>query len=161
MAKASKQKKGSQLPQFWQYVTDSKRWTRLFHDQMDSPAYLALSPEAKLLYFTLQTEYRGPAYCPTATVTLPYAQIIKKTGIQRNKLPDRLQELRRFGFIEIIQEGGMYRVQNFYKFVAAWKDVTQPQAEKIRKELKAEAKEKAGKAYEKRQRSLPYKPPDE
>lgn len=136
-------KKGMYAPQSWEIRSDTKHWTRLFDDMLISLAFLALSPNAKILYFYLKREYKGPYNKITDTVVLPYTQAVKLTGIRRGNLKKCFEELEHFGFIKTKQIGGLYRVTNQYTLIKNWQDISEEDCITIKDSIQEEKKSKA------------------
>ncbi len=89
-----------------------------------SPAFLSLTPDAKIMYFYLKREYKGAYNEIKDTVILPYTQAVRMTGIRKGNIKKCIEELERFGFIRTEQIGGLYRATNHYTLVKDWKDIT-------------------------------------
>lgn len=105
----------------------------LFKDQLDSPAYIALSASAKEAYTILREEYKGPY---TGNVVIcPYSTFQEK-GMRPNTLSRALLMLEIFGFIKV-DHGGLEHQPNRYHLVEDWKDIRTPEdVKEAQKEFK-------------------------
>ena len=131
-------KKNSSLyqPQPWETKGDTKRWIRLYDDMIKSPAFLSLSPYAKLLYIYIKGKHKGVYNEIKDTVIFPYTQAAQFTGIRKGNIKKLIDELENFGFIKTSQVGGLYRVTNHYTLINGWHDIDDKEAEVIKKRLK-------------------------
>lgn len=71
-----------------QFATAKGSWDRttyvmLFNDQLNSPAYIALSAHAKEAYTIIRQEYKGPEYTPDNVVKCTYPTFRSK-GMRQN-----------------------------------------------------------------------------
>lgn len=128
----SKRKKKKYQPPSWATTGSKKHWTGLYDDLVESPAFVALSPEAKILYFYIRKEDKGPYNERKGAVIFPYTHAVKWVGIRKGNIRRLLDELEAFGFIKIEQLGGMYRITNQYIFVAGWQAITAEEAKAIK-----------------------------
>ena len=111
---------------------------QMFNDQFDSPAFICLSPVAKVMYLILRQQYKGD-YTGN-DIICPYSTFIEK-GISRNSIPENLRMLKAMGFITW-ESGGLYHTPNLYHFIDDWKNIRSAEEGKlIRKKLAEEKKE--------------------
>ena len=102
-----------------------KGFIQMFNDQLDSPAFICLSPVVKVMYLILRQQYKGD-YTGN-DIICPYSTFIEK-GISRNSIPENLRMLKAMGFITW-ESGG-------------WKNIRSLEEGKlIRKKLADEKKE--------------------
>lgn len=114
----------------------SKGWhehfTPLFDDQLDSPAYIALTAVAKEAYTILRQEYKG-SYTGN-NVICPYKTFMEK-GMTRNSISKAIRLLDTLGFITY-ESGGLEHQPSIYHFSEKWKYVkTKEEAETVKKDL--------------------------
>lgn len=98
---------------------DRNPYSMFFRDQLDSPAYIALSASAKEAYTILREEYKGPY---TGNIVIcPYSTFQEK-GMRPNTLSRALLMLEVFGFIKV-DRGGLEHQPNRYHLVEGWKEI--------------------------------------
>ena len=131
-------KKENRAP--FEYKGADNKHVRIFDSMFTSPAFMALTPEAKLLYVYIKREYKG-AYTPGFKVKLPYTDIVKYAGIRKATIKRLLQELSIMKFIEIEQVGGSARVTNVYKLIDGWTGLTESEARENAIKLKKARKQ--------------------
>ncbi len=102
-----------------------------FDDQLTSPAYIALSANAKEVYTILRMQYKG-AYTGD-TVKCPYSTFVEMK-LRRETVARALDQLECYGFIEITR-GGLEHKPSEYKLSEKWKTLSNPEEMK-----KADAK---------------------
>ena len=98
---------------------DRNHYVMFFYDQLDSPAYIALSAQAKEAYTILRQEYKGP-YTGN-DIICPYSTFRAK-GMRANTVSRALHMLEVFGFIRI-DRGGLMHTPNIFHFTSGWKDI--------------------------------------
>lgn len=98
---------------------DHNHYVMLFDDQLDSPAYIALSAHAKEAYTILRQEYKGP-YTGN-DIICPYSTFRAK-GMRANTVSRALLMLEVFGFIHI-DRGGLMHEPNVFHFTCGWKEI--------------------------------------
>ena len=114
----------------------SKGWhehfTPLFDDQLNSPAYIALTAVAKEAYTILRQEYKGN-YTGNKIIC-PYKTFMEK-GMTRNSISKAIRLLEALGFITY-ESGGLEHQPTIYHFSEGWKQInTKEQAESTREDL--------------------------
>ena len=119
---------------------ESDKFAMIFRSMIESPAHKALTPQAKcvLVVMRLQTGKEKDDW----TFTCQYKTIVEYTGVRRNYIPEYIQELREFGFIEVA-EPGTGRKATVYRFSDGWKTKNDPDdlkatREKIKRERKSD-----------------------
>ena len=85
-------------------------------EMIRSQAYRKLSNSARVAYLLLCNQ-RIPWTKPE--VIYPYSQA--KVYMCRDSWSAAIKQLVEYGFIEIRQQGGLYRVTNIYHFVDGWR----------------------------------------
>lgn len=93
------------------------RHIKLFHEMLESPAWIVLDHGAQSVYISILAEYKGN-YTGNR-VKCPY-DTMRKHGIRTQSIPKWLVELEALGFIKITTRGGMYKIPNEYLLVAEW-----------------------------------------
>ena len=129
----SKKRNRTSPPKDWEYVGNEHSFVRFYRSQLNSPAYKALSFEAREIYRILKAEYTGvhsDVRVGVDTVICPYSTI-KSYGIRANNILLRIEELELFGFIET--ESGGFRSPSKYKFINKWATITEEAAEGLKK----------------------------
>lgn len=142
-------------PKEWESIGNEHSFIRFYRSQFNSPAYRALSFEARELYRILKAEYTGvysDARVGVNTVICPYTTI-KSFGIRPNNIPLRIKELGMFGFIEC--DGGGFNKPSTYKFICKWGTITEESAEELKKQLADIKREQKRLADIKRQKKRP------
>lgn len=96
---------------------DHNHYTPIFDEMLDSPAFIALSHGAKIVYLFIIREYKGDftgnkVICPYATM--------EAHGIRHQSIPKWLSELVALGFIKIETHGGLYKIPNEYRLISDW-----------------------------------------
>lgn len=135
-------KKRSQYePQAWETVKGKGHWTRLYDDLLDSPAFMTLTPEAKILYFYMKRQYDGPYNKEKDTIIFPYNHAVNNIGIRKGNIRSCINELEQFGFIKTTRGGGLYREPSRYTFIMGWKNIDGDQAAAIKSAIKQERAE--------------------
>ena len=113
-------------------------FVQMFNDQLNTPAFISLSPVAKVMYLILRQEFKG-YYMDDNNITCPYSTFTEK-GISRNSIPDNLRMLEAMGFISC-EHGGLYHTPNLYHFTTDWKKIqTLEEAKAIKAQLVEEKK---------------------
>ena len=113
-------------------------FVQMFNDQLDSPAFICLSPVAKVIYLILRQQYKG-GYTGN-DIICPYSTFIEK-GISRNSISENLRMLEAMGFITW-EHGGLCHTPNLYHFASDWKNIRSiEEGRLIRKKLAEEKKE--------------------
>ena len=123
--------------QKWEAYTGDRTYTRIFSSMFDSPADKHLTPQARSVYFTLKSQYKGEytekRFNTKGTVICPYSDI-EESGIRRGSITRYLNELELFGFIR--SESGGLSVASRYTFLEEWKNITNEEAVKLKQEAK-------------------------
>ena len=122
-------------PKEWESIGNEHSFIRFYRSQFNSPAYRALSFEARELYRILKAEYTGvysDARVGANTVICPYSTI-KSFGIRSNNILLRIEELEMFGFIETTSGG--FRLPSKYKFINKWATITEETAKELKKQF--------------------------
>ena len=113
-----KKSKAKRDVQAWETPNASGHFTRLFDDLLNSEAFKRLSAQAKLVYILMRQEYKGEGYTGNK-VKCPYSKI-ETYRIGRKSISKGIQELIEAGFIEIVEQGGLYHRPSVYKFSSRW-----------------------------------------
>ena len=120
--------------------TDS--FSPVYHSQITSPAYMALSDEAKVLLMICRDTRRfymrreGGTY-PDAIRDDPKMfymnRALLKTYGRNNPNKNRraLQELVRYGFIRVVELGWTCRQKNVYRYTQRWKYLKEGETVKL------------------------------
>lgn len=136
----------------WETKNPSKNdFVRIPRDLLTSPAYVHLSPKAKIIYVVLKTEYKGvytDNYRKPDTIICPYKHIKEMTLLSDYSISQGLLELELFGFIEI-NKGGILRTPNEYKFISNWKSLTGNEAKLLRQQHKKSSSRSEKSAFKK------------
>ena len=103
---------------------DRNHYVMLFDDQLDSPAYIALSAHAKEAYTIIRQQYKGD-YTLGFQVICPYSTFQEK-GMRPNTISRALVMLEVFGFIRI-DHGGLEHQPNVYHLIQDWKKIQTPE----------------------------------
>ncbi len=123
-------------PKTWESIGNEHSFVRFYRSQFNSPAYRALSFEARELYRILKAEYTGvysDARVGVDMVICPYSTI-KNFGIRSNNILLRIKELEMFGFIDTTIKGGFHSPSK-YKFTDKWATITEENAEELKKQF--------------------------
>ena len=106
------------------FATASSNWNThynvLFDDLLNSPAFVALTPHAQMIYIRLLQEYKGEQYTGNKVIC-PYSTLVEK-GYRRNTIAKAIQMLVHFGFITY-EKGGLEHQPNIYHFSEGWKKI--------------------------------------
>ena len=130
----------------------NNHYIRLYDEMIDSPAYIALSDQAKAVYTLLVREYKG--IFTGNVVKCPYA-LMESHGIRRQSIANWLAELQALGFIQIEIHGGMFRNPNEYRLINGWADFKDIDSAKAAKNAaRQERKEKRTAAKATKQKAL-------
>ena len=133
-----KRKQRNPPPRFATKGYGSKHFTPMFDDQLNSPAFIALSAVAVRVYLILRQEYKG-AYTGNRVIC-PYDTFTEK-GISRNSIPKAIRMLEAMGFITC-ERGGLGHQPCIYHFSDRWAKIATPsEAKNILNELKNTMKE--------------------
>ena len=118
-----RKKKGkSPPPRFATSGTWHTHHTIFFDDQLLSPAYKALTANAKEVYTILRMQYKGPY--SGDSVKCPYSYF-EQMGIRRETVSKSLEQLECLGFIDI-DRGGLEHRPSEYKLTDRWKKMDDP-----------------------------------
>ena len=124
-------KKKSPPPSFATAGTWHTHYVVLFDDLLNSPAYIALSAAAKEAYTILMQEYKG--IYTGDKIICPYSTFTSK-GMRTNTVSRALMMLERFGFIKVVEHGGLERRPNVYRLIDGWKSIrTAEEVKEIKK----------------------------
>lgn len=104
------------------HLTSKPTWNHnhyvpLFDEMLDSPAFVALSHGAKIVYLLIAKEHKGDftgdkVICPYSTM--------EEHGIRTQSISKWLRELEALGFIRIDSHGGLYKIPNEYRLLTDW-----------------------------------------
>lgn len=135
-----KRKKRDPPPSFATKGYGSIHFTPMFDDQLNSPAFIALSAVAVRAYLILRQEYKG-AYTGNKVIC-PYDTFAEK-GISRNSISKAIRTLEALGFIAC-ERGGLGHQPTIYRFSDEWAKIATPaEAKNILKELKETMEEES------------------
>ena len=73
------------------------------------------------------------------SVICPYTTIQRNTKLTSSTISKSIKELELFGFIHV-ENGGLLRVPNIYRFTAKWQEVDDEKAIAFRRQHKLETK---------------------
>ena len=128
-----KKKQRDPPPKFATSKILHEHFTPFFDDQLNSPAFIALSAVAVRVYLILRQEYKG-IYTGN-NIKCTYSQIVDK-GVSRNSISKALGMLIAFGFITY-EQGGLEHKPNVYHFSEKWKEIkTSEDVKRIQLKLK-------------------------
>lgn len=88
---------------------------------MESEAYKALSCVACWLYAELKYEWRGKK---VNEIKLPYSDIKERKKIHPRAISRAFLELEVFGFIDVIQRGGLFKGASVYALSERWNEIS-------------------------------------
>lgn len=126
-------KKRHNTPPSFSTIGKNSHFTPMFDDQMDSPAFIALSAVAVRVYLILRKQFKGD-YTGN-NIVCPYERIIEN-GVSRNSIPGALRQLEALGFITC-KRGGLAKQASVYSFSSDWKNIaTKEDADAIVKEVR-------------------------
>ena len=125
-------------PSFASRSASRTHFTPMYDDQLDSPAFIALSAVAVRMYLILRQEYKG-SYTGNKVIC-PYDTFVKK-GISRNSISKGIRMLEALGFIAC-ERGGLGHQPSVYHFIDEWAFIRTPAEAKERlRKFKAELAE--------------------
>lgn len=134
-----KRKQRNPPPRFATKGYGGSHFTPMFDDQLNSPAFIALSAVAVRVYLILRQEYKG-AYTGNRVIC-PYDTFTEK-GISRNSISKAIRMLEAMGFITC-ERGGLGHQPSIYRFSDRWAKIeTLSEAKNILKKLKDTMEEK-------------------
>lgn len=133
-----KRKKRDPPPKFASAKAGHEHFTPMYDSLLNSPAYIVLSPVAKVIYQILRQEFKG-AYTGNS-VKCPYSTIVEK-GVSRNSIYGGILMLEALGFITY-ESGGIGHQPSIYHFSDKWQLIkTKEEAKQIKNDLKAQRAE--------------------
>ncbi|MBU1275807.1 MAG: hypothetical protein KJ720_10560 [Proteobacteria bacterium] len=100
------------------YKRRNRRFLKVFHDMLDSPAWFAISNAARVAYLHLAADYDGSPG-KEARLRLPYSQAEKL--MTRKTFAKALRELQAKGFIQRTKAGGLYNNCSEYALAQEYK----------------------------------------
>lgn len=109
-------KKSALPPSFATKGYGSNHFTPFYDDQLQSPAFIALSAVAVRVYIILRMEYKGD-YTGNKVIC-PYDTIVEK-GVSRNSISKAIRMLEVLGFITC-DRGGLGHQPTTYRFSNDW-----------------------------------------
>jgi hypothetical protein len=112
--------------------SDRGSWRSIHTVLVDSPEYLALTPNAKLVLFTLKLRL-GPI--GIAVIPAPASSLAESTGLSANGAFDALVELQKAGWIRM--EGSMIWLVNGLKYEPGYSPKNKWHVQKINELLAA------------------------
>ena len=112
---------------------------------MESKAYKALGCVACWLYAELKYEWRGKK---ANEIKLPYSDIKERKKIHPRAIAKAFLELEVFGFIDVVQRGGLFKGASIYALSERWKEISDD-SEKL-KQAKISLKRKLERIKKKR-----------
>lgn len=115
-----RRKKRGPPPKFATSYGWDRHYNVLFDDLLDSPAFIALTPHAQMIYIRLLQEYKGELYTGN-NVICPYSTLVEK-GYRRNTIAKAIRMLVHFGFITY-EKGGLEHQPSVYHFSEEWKKI--------------------------------------
>ena len=121
---------------------DTDSFSAVYHSQITSPAFMALSDEAKVMLMICKDTRRfymrryGGTF-PDAIRDDPLCFYMNR-GLLRaygrnnpNKNQRALQELVRYGFIRVVELGWNTRTKNIYRYSQRWKKLKEGETVKL------------------------------
>jgi hypothetical protein len=96
-------------------------YVKLEHYQMDSAAWTALSDRAVWLYLELRKQF-DKAKGGDSHLMLPYSEV--RWRMSRGSYCKGMAELCDYGFIKIVEPGGLLRKPSIYAISQGWLDVS-------------------------------------
>lgn len=119
-------RKSAPPPSFATRGYGSNHFTPFYDDQLQSPAFIALSAVAVRVYLILRAEYKGDF--TGNKVICPYDTIVEK-GVSRNSISKAIRMLEVLGFITC-DRGGLGHQPTTYRFSTGWAKIgTKEEAE--------------------------------
>jgi len=97
---------------------ETSPFVKLDYDLLDSAAYTALSLEACWVYTELKKQFKYPQGGNDHLV-LPYSKVLWR--MSRQTFAKAIRALESYGFIRIVQKGGLYKRPNVYALSEGWK----------------------------------------
>jgi hypothetical protein len=91
------------------------------HYQMDSAAWTALSDRAVWLYLELRKQFKK-AQGGDSHLILPYSEV--RWRMSRTSFCNGMAELCHYGFIKLVEAGGLLRRPSIYAISQGWLDVS-------------------------------------
>lgn len=146
-------------PKFATYETSQRNYVPMFRDQLDSPAYIALTAAAKEAYTILRYEYKykytnerigmDRVYCPYST--------FEARGMRSGTLTRALFMLEAFGFIHIEEHGGLEHRPNLYHLIDDWKKIkTKEEAKAVKANFEQAWKDRAALLKKAKEKAVLY-----
>jgi hypothetical protein len=96
-------------------------YIKLEHYQMDSAAWTALSDRAVWLYLELRKQFKK-TQGGDSHLTLPYSKV--SWHMSRGSYCRGMEELCQYGFIKVVEPGGLLRKPTVYALSEGWKNVS-------------------------------------
>ena len=123
-----------------------KSFFQMYHSQITSPAYMALSDGAKVLLLICKdvrrysTAGRQGEFYPNAPRNDPKCFYLNRALLRMygggwsspNKARRCLIELVQYGFIEVVELGTFTRTKNIYRFSGRWKKLGEGQTVELK-----------------------------
>lgn len=94
---------------------------RLYYKMLESAAYKTLSCTACWLYAELKYEWRGKK---KNEIKLTYSDIKERKKTHFRAISKAFLELEIFGFIDVIQRGGLFKGASIYALSDRWKEIS-------------------------------------
>ena len=91
---------------------------RIYFAMMESPAWKSVSSTAHDIYLEMLKEYRGR---PENRFSLSYSQLQDQYRFGKSRISAALRALERFGFIDVLEKGGLYKAWSEYALSERWK----------------------------------------
>ncbi len=92
---------------------------RLYYKMIESEAYQTISCTACWLYAELKHEWSGKK---KNEIKLPYSDIRERKKTHFRAIARAFLELELFGFIDVVQRGGLFRGASIYALSDRWKE---------------------------------------
>jgi len=89
--------------------------------QMESAAWTALSDRAVWLYLELRKQFKAKEGGYSHLI-LPYSEV--RWRMSRTSICDGMAELCKFGFIKVVEAGGLLRKPSVYALSEEWKKIS-------------------------------------
>lgn len=115
-------------PKPWESVGGNKLSANIYATMIQSPAWMKLSKNARLLYVYMKLQYYGAKNLPdhpATDFTFNWALVSKTYKLYSNKrqFENDRNMLIEHGFIEYIENGKCTRTKSIYRFSDKWQSV--------------------------------------
>lgn len=115
-------------PKPWESVGGNKLSANIYATMIQSPAWMKLSKNARLLYVYMKLQYYGAKNLPdhpATDFTFNWALVSKTYKLYSNKrqFENDRNMLIEHGFIEYIENGKNTRTKSIYRFSDKWQSV--------------------------------------